>query len=564
MTRTKKHKIEPDTDDDDLDMADLCAPLAARRQPKPRRGQRKKRDLVEYIDFRNAMLQIEVCQSSSVDAFVDSTDSSSGRTSWESDCSDESPSSPSGPPASREGEMLSSASQKAEQSPRTPPQSQRRPSPDPRASPGSPTPVSSQSYDSCHGITDAGRAFRHSIISHARAQFTRQFRVFFFHVLLFGSCARLIRWDRAGGSVSESFDYTSDPQLLSDFFWRLSHMNDEQLGWDTTVKRPNKKETALFKGAVQHFLREMKMASRAGGTFARKLPRAERTLDGSGTYPTWKIHVVNDDTGCSSDLIVNRPFICHPAVSGRATRAYIAYDVQQERLVFFKDSWRDTDHALRPEFQTYHDLHAHDVPNVPQIFYGGDVVSDDGTHATISQTFNVDKDGKRILNGEVARRIHHRIVQDIAYPLETALDEREFVQAIHDALCGECLSKLSHIGTRMLTSIVTALDKAYSAGLLHRDISFKNVMITSAGRGILNDWDHAGTTDDLSTGIVSICCFDHWYACSQKSSRARGSSCLSASSAIRISCTISWTTWNPRSGCYCTASRNASRWATRS
>ena len=50
---------------------------------------------------------------------------------------------------------------------------------------------------------------------------------------------------------------------------------------------------------------------------------------------------------------------------------------------------------------------------------------------------------------------------------------------------------------------MSAIDKAYnSAGLLHRDISFANIMITADGRGILNDWDHAGTKDELTRGIV--------------------------------------------------------------
>lgn len=49
-----------------------------------------------------------------------------------------------------------------------------------------------------------------------------------------------------------------------------------------------------------------------------------------------------------------------------------------------------------------------------------------------------------------------------------------------------------------------AIDKAYdSSGLLHRDISYGNVMIAADGRGVLTDWDHAGTKEDLVPGIVS-------------------------------------------------------------
>lgn len=37
--------------------------------------------------------------------------------------------------------------------------------------------------------------------------------------------------------------------------------------------------------------------------------------------------------------------------------------------------------------------------------------------------------------------------------------------------------------------------------LLHRDVSYGNVMTTSDGRGILNDWDPAGAKDKLASGI---------------------------------------------------------------
>ena len=40
-------------------------------------------------------------------------------------------------------------------------------------------------------------------------------------------------------------------------------------------------------------------------------------------------------------------------------------------------------------------------------------------------------------------------------------------------------------------------------GLLHRDVSIGNIMIDQSGRGILNDWDHAGRHDPSARGIVS-------------------------------------------------------------
>ena len=45
----------------------------------------------------------------------------------------------------------------------------------------------------------------------------------------------------------------------------------------------------------------------------------------------------------------------------------------------------------------------------------------------------------------------------------------------------------------MLTeSATTVLEKAEDLKVLHRDISFNNIMLTKEGSAVLNDWDHAG------------------------------------------------------------------------
>ena len=52
---------------------------------------------------------------------------------------------------------------------------------------------------------------------------------------------------------------------------------------------------------------------------------------------------------------------------------------------------------------------------------------------------------------------------------------------------------------------VLAISEAYeTAGILHRDISAGNIMIDFNGRGLLNDWDHAGSRQDLAPAVVSF------------------------------------------------------------
>lgn len=316
-------------------------------------------------------------------------------------------------------------------------------------------------------------------MAHAQAQWDRQHRQFFFHLVLVNAGARFIRWDRAGAVVSERIDYAEDPTLLVQFLWRFGHMSDEQRGWDLTASRPSIKEIALFEGIVSSFIHDMQ-TERDDGTRVRRLPHVERTLDESDTFPTWKIRVLNEASGCSTDVLIRRPFTGHSGLFGRATRAYIAYDLGMHQLVFLKDSWRPVHRSLRPEFQTYRTLQEHHVPHIPTTLYGGDVMNVDGcAQETMNQEFG--SATWRTIQGSLDTHVHHRIVQEIAYPLETG-DLRELIQALHDVL-------------------LAAEAANESAGLLNRDISVRNVMLDSEGRGILNDWDHAGSTDEQASGI---------------------------------------------------------------
>ncbi|GJE92002.1 hypothetical protein PsYK624_081550 [Phanerochaete sordida] len=331
--------------------------------------------------------------------------------------------------------------------------------------------------------TQRAERSRASLLSHVHAQFLRQHRCHLFHLILFGRYARFLRFDRSGGLVTERFDYVDQPGLLAQFFWFFAHMSDEQRGWDPSVTHPSRKEKDLFVDAVRAWLEEMKAPVTADGQYARVLPDADCTLDESGTFPTWKIRVVNEATGDTTDLIVRRPFAGEMSLVGRATRAYVAFDLRAQRLVFFKDSWRADRNYLRPEFRTLQELEAHDVPHILPVLYGGDVKDSEGRlQGTANRSASAADLPWRVGRHSLPRHTHHRIVQDIVYPLQTARSARELVQAIHDALC--------------------ALQKTHDAlGILHRDISYHNLMITSDGQGVLNDWDHAGPKDRRTPGI---------------------------------------------------------------
>ncbi|GJE91987.1 hypothetical protein PsYK624_081400 [Phanerochaete sordida] len=496
---------------------DLVPVLGVRTQPKASRGTRKKRNVVEYCDFATYLLGVDIRHDVDEDPYltreeieapppqdsdsrppadageqneefgvlvapvVEPEEAMTDQPQIQSDGPDSDPGRAAGTcregtPADGPSSRLRGATDTVELAPTLAATQIVNRDPKPAAQ-------SAPRRILLERTTPAGERSRGSLLSHVQAQVSRQHRRFLFHLVLFGRFARFLRFDHSGALISERFDYVADSALLVQFFARFAAMTDAERGWDTTVLRASCAETELFADAVRRMLAEAKAGTTADGRHARELPHAERTLDDEGTYPTWKVRVANEATGATTELVVRRPFAGDGSHMGRATRAYVAYDLQEKRLVFFKDSWRSVLPYMYPEFQIFRELEAVHVPNVPAVHYGGDVRDDGGgLHETLTNAVAAEEPQWRVGIYGFWPHIHHRIVQDIVYPLRTLRGEREFLQAIHDALC--------------------ALQKAYETlKIMHRDFSYVNIMITSDGQGVLNDWDHAGKKHPRAMGI---------------------------------------------------------------
>jgi len=76
---------------------------------------------------------------------------------------------------------------------------------------------------------------RGQLCSYAAAHAGSQFRVHTFTLSICGRSARFIRWDRSGATVTRSFNYIEQPDILAHFFWRYAHLNHSQRGYDTSV-----------------------------------------------------------------------------------------------------------------------------------------------------------------------------------------------------------------------------------------------------------------------------------------------------------------------------------------
>ncbi|GJE92077.1 hypothetical protein PsYK624_082300 [Phanerochaete sordida] len=345
----------------------------------------------------------------------------------------------------------------------------------------------SDTVASFEGNTAEVELVRERLLKSAHALFSRQHRTFLFQVVICDECACFILYDRAGAVVTQHFDYIQNPDILADFLWRFSYMDDLERGSDPSAIPATPSEAALLTDAI-HDLLDTFQHSIDEQEAPRVIPGAEHSLDPSDTYPVHKIRVVDSATGDTTELVVLRPFAGDCSLFGRSTRAYLAYDIKARRLVFFKDTWRANDDCQRAESDILRDLHANNVPFVPKVLYGSDVLGTDGVpQQTVVDELSTEQAEWRCTDTPLLGHVHHRIVQDIFYPLQNVRGERELIQALHD-------------------TIIT-LDTAHQKmGIMHRDLSYQNVMLDSEGRCVVNDWDSAGpfTPDGGAVGTLQF------------------------------------------------------------
>lgn len=282
--------------------------------------------------------------------------------------------------------------------------------------------------------TAEAESVRDRLLKSAHALFSRQHRMFLFQLIICDRFARFILFDRSGSIVTQRFDYIQDPDILADFLWGFSQMDDGERGFDLSAIPATPREATLLTDAV-HDLLDAFQHSTDEHEVPRILPGAERSLDPSDTYPVYKVRVVDSVTGDSTDIVVRRPFAGDCSLFGRGTRAYLAYDLKARRLVLFKDTWRAKDDRQRAESDILRDLHANDVPFIPKVLYGSDVLGTDGVpQQTVVETLSTEQAEWRRTDTPLLGHIHHRIVQDIFYPLQNVRDERELIQTLHDTI----------------------------------------------------------------------------------------------------------------------------------
>ena len=360
-------------------------------------------------------------------------------------------------------------------------------------------------------------ANRGQIALYSTRQQAYQFRTSIFSVGIFGSVARLFRWDRTGCQVTVPIDYsTKDGNLqLVEFFLRIDRMADdpEGRGWDPTVKDATAKEIEDFAEAVK-VVCEGRPGPERRKTRGRKkeeegderMPdpmfcKLVESVGDPSKYPRRKVSVL--DRNVSRDYIVGRPTCVLKAPTGRATRGFVAMSVKTKKLVFLKDSWRPDIDGIKPEDHWYRLLRSKKrgcMKNIGAYSHGSDVYAtrgfvkcSDKRQRTITHLYAVGLGGVGAMLGYV----HHRVVQSELYlPLEMFRDSKHLTKIMYDIAKGAFLRIPSpFLSFSKLTSFI-AIEHVHGVGIFHRDLSIGNIMIDVNGNGRLIDFDLARFMDE--------------------------------------------------------------------
>ena len=330
-----------------------------------------------------------------------------------------------------------------------------------------------------------------------------QFRTFVFSVGIFGNVARLFRWDRSGAIVSAPIMYAEEGNReLSEFFYRLNLTDRAQRGWDPTVSDATSKEAEDFDQAIETVV----------GDGENKL--FENLLESVGdkaNYPRKKVDVL-DPSGGQISYIVGRSMMYPKSPTGRCTRGFVAMDMKAKKLTFLKDSWRPDIAGVKSESHWYNMLKG--ARNIAAFSHGSDVgkvvvrktrgmKNGIQPQRTLTQKYAMKFSGIENMMGYV----HYRIVQCEFYvPLTMFRDSKHLTEIMYDVLLGKRRPSISL--ALPLIPFSVAIEDLLKKGILHRDISINNIMITIFGRGRLIDFDLArGVECSVARRTIRTVCF---------------------------------------------------------
>ena len=195
---------------------------------------------------------------------------------------------------------------------------------------------------------------------------TRQFRTCVYSISITGTTARLLRWDRSGVIVTESFNYKSEPEVLVGFVWRFSKATKEQCGFDSSaIAATSEKERLQFVNAIKKHVEEQ-----LPGLSAEEVWEEVDKHSRPGAITRLTV-----GTGAEArDVLVSQPMFTSRGATGRSTAGFWGVERESGEVVFVKDVWRTNIPEADTEGATLKELLEAGVRNIPAPVCYGDVV----------------------------------------------------------------------------------------------------------------------------------------------------------------------------------------------
>ncbi|GJE97853.1 hypothetical protein PsYK624_140750 [Phanerochaete sordida] len=332
-----------------------------------------------------------------------------------------------------------------------------------------------------------GPAARAQNVKYASEIMLRQHREFLFSLYATQSHVAIFRWDR-NGAVYTKIDLRKDAKNLFNFVYRFARLASARQGFDPTVGLASKSDIDKWRAYTSSNSTLMKLRD---GVFedivhfpvykmqCERLPAEETEEEQpSGRRRTRKPKKVPPKV-----YLVGRHATGDCVPTGRCTRTYVAYDLEEDKLVYIKDSWRSKKN-LHAEADTYLRLKKHGVQHVATLLAGGDVGGSASPQHTVSQEYQPDGPHKDF------ERAHHRVVfKEIGRPLDGYPNSGELIILVSHAAIGH-------------------YEAWTKAGVLHRDVSLSNMLIDVESprkrlRCFLTDWDLCRYLEDYHQDLPS-------------------------------------------------------------
>ncbi|EAU81211.2 other/FunK1 protein kinase [Coprinopsis cinerea okayama7 len=320
-------------------------------------------------------------------------------------------------------------------------------------------------------------------MSYSSLVFFHQHRTHHFSILIFGTKARIVRWDRAGLLFTNAFDCFDDPQKLGEFLWRYAQMDSVDRGHDPTVTRvvANGYEDTLMdeRAKVSRKVEEVVVDDEIRKLF-------DETVSTHGPRHILRVQ--------GKKFLVGKPHTYTTVLAGRGTRGYIAIDLDDPKgpFVFLKDTWRVVGEGLDEEGKVLADLNSPDEQDqrgrkyIPTLVCHGDL--EGRWQKTDSQDFWLTRNPNSDQKCPMRTHQHYRlVVKEVGLPISNFRNGREMVTLISHG--------------------VAAHGYGYKKGYMHRDISAGNLLIfvrqdvvngqlKEERHGLLTDWELAKKLTD--------------------------------------------------------------------